>query len=285
MDYYIIIHGGCGSLIKNKNLEKEIKKELTNVILIGEELLKNNNNAKKVGVKCIQLLEDCEYFNAGKGAVYNKDKKHQLDCTAMDGKSNTYVGLGNIKNVKNPIILANKMFTHYPNTIIVGNNTTTLAKKYNLKIVDNSYYDSKYSKIHNEVKYSTVGIVVQDTKNNIFCANSTGGLENKPIDRISGSAFILSDVYCDNEIGGISCSGKGEIMTKYGCALDIINRMKYKKITMNQSMNELINILPNKTAGFIGIDKKNNKICCKYNTTNFFRAYTSNNLKNIIIKK
>tara|TARA_B100001094_G_scaffold328872_1_gene390322 strand:- start:836 stop:1717 length:882 start_codon:yes stop_codon:yes gene_type:complete len=284
MSYYIIIHGGCGSLIENKNLEKEIKKELKDIIIVGENLLKNNSNSRKVGVKCIQLLEDCEYFNAGKGAVYNKEKKHQLDCTAMDGKSNTYVGLGNIKNVKNPIILANKMFTHYPNTIIVGNNTTKLAKKFNLKIVNNSYYDSKYSKIHNEVKYSTVGIVVMDKKGNIFCANSTGGLEGKPVDRISGSAFILSDVYCNNNFGGISCSGKGEVMTKYGCGLDIINRMKYKNISMNKAMNELINELPNKTAGFIGIDKKNKTICCKYNTTNFFRSYTSSELKNIITK-
>tara|TARA_B100001093_G_scaffold83926_1_gene75476 strand:+ start:941 stop:1798 length:858 start_codon:yes stop_codon:yes gene_type:complete len=284
MGYYIIIHGGAGGLITQESLGKEIKKELSNVIKKGEELLKNKKTAKEVGIECIRLLEDCELFNAGKGAVYNKENKHQLDCTAMDGKSNTYVGLGNVSKVKNPILLANKMFKHYPNTIIVGNNTTKLAKQYKLDIVNNSYYNSKYGKLHSEIKYSTVGVVVLDTYGNMFSANSTGGISGKPIDRISGSAFILSDVFCNNDYGGISCSGKGEIMTKYGCAFDIINRMKYKNVSMNVSMNELIKILPNKVGGFIGIDKKNKKICCKYNTKNFFRAYASSDLKNIIVK-
>lgn len=58
--------------------------------------------------------------------------------------------------------------------------------------------------------HDTVGAVAIDTRGNVAAATSTGGITYKRTGRVGDSPLIGSGAYCDNEVGGVSCTGHGE---------------------------------------------------------------------------
>ncbi len=56
----------------------------------------------------VRNFEDCELFNAGKGSVFTRDGKHELDASIM--VSDLRCGaVSAVTNIKNPITLARKV--------------------------------------------------------------------------------------------------------------------------------------------------------------------------------
>ena len=58
--------------------------------------------------------------------------------------------------------------------------------------------------------HDTVGAVAMDVTGNIAAATSTGGISLKRVGRVGDTPLVGSGAYCDNEIGGASCTGHGE---------------------------------------------------------------------------
>ena len=81
-------------------------------------------------------------------------------------------------------------------------------------------------------KFGTVGCAVLDKYGNLAAGTSTGGLFNKDRGRIGDTAVINISTYANNQIGGLSLTGKGEYILKHAIAYDIIARMKYKLICL-----------------------------------------------------
>ena len=62
--------------------------------------------------------------------------------------------------------------------------------------------------------HDTVGAVAFDVSGNLAVATSTGGMSLKRVGRVGDSALIGSGAYCDNALGGVSCTGHGEAIAK-----------------------------------------------------------------------
>ena len=277
--YSLVIHGGAGDLSKkavkevNKitgytDVEKEYKKALKECCELGENILENGGTAKDAVIDCITFMENHELFNAGKGSSPNKKNKFRLEAAIMDGKDGSYGACALINKVKNPIQLANKIMISDDKAKFVGGNKETykLAKKYNLKTVPWRYFRSEYrnqlNNINSKHNYGTVGAVAMDQLGNIVAGTSTGGLYNKEKGRIGDTPIINISTYANNKIGGISLTGKGEYILKHAIAHDIISKMKYKKISMEKAIKELLPELKKNNVGIIGIDAKNGE--CNY---------------------
>ena len=292
--YSLVIHGGAGDLSKkaikevnkitgHQDIEEEYKKALTECCKIGENILKSKGTAKDAVLACITYLENNELFNAGKGSSPNRKNKFRLEASIMDGKDGSYGSCALINKVKNPIQLADKIMTSEDTCKFIGGSYATykLAKKHKLEIVASKYYKSKYrnqlNNINSKHNYGTVGAVAMDMSGNIVAGTSTGGLFNKDRGRIGDTAVINISTYANNQIGGLSLTGKGEYILKHAIAYDIIARMKYKKISMEKAILELLPTLEKNNVGIIGIDAKTGKVSMNFNTTRMFRGYVSSN--------
>ena len=69
-------------------------------------VLRGGGNAPEAVKAAIVTLEDNPLFNAGKGAVFTTDGKHELDASIMDGETLDTGAVTGVEHIKNPILLA-----------------------------------------------------------------------------------------------------------------------------------------------------------------------------------
>ena len=70
-------------------------------------------------VASVVVLEDCPLFNAGKGAVFTHDGRHELDASIMDGSTRKAGAVAGVSIVKNPITAARAVMDHSPHVLLV----------------------------------------------------------------------------------------------------------------------------------------------------------------------
>lgn len=256
--YSIIIHGGATEMDDGTGWRVAIEKCLK----LGEKMSLDNCTAREIVVALVTFLEDFETFNAGKGSALNQNKEHELEATIVE--NNKYGSVSRVTQVKNPIQLANCIMNEYGMKHISGEQTTELAIKYQLPIVDNNYYTTEYRKEEWKKKHmdpenfngstGTVGVVVRDSSGNICAGTSTGGLCYKEPGRIGDTCNICASTYANNEIGGLSTTGKGEIFVQYAVAANIVALHKYGNISFRKAAKTIIKSLPKAAGAVIGID-------------------------------
>ena len=74
--------------------------------------------------------------------------------------------------------------------------------------------------------HDTVGAVALDLDGNLAAATSTGGISLKRVGRVGDAPLVGSGAYCDNEIGGVSCTGHGESIAKVVLAHRVLNLLQ-----------------------------------------------------------
>ena len=151
----IIIHGGAGNLTRT-SIPRErydvYRASLLNILEKAEELLrKPGSTALDVATYAVTLLEDDPLYNSGKGAVFTREGKNELECSIMvsNGYKKRGVGCMLLSHVKNPIKLARELLIkgeeadgggaadhcQYSGEFVEG-----LGKNWGLEIVDPSYF-------------------------------------------------------------------------------------------------------------------------------------------------
>lgn len=89
-------------------------------------------------------------------------------------------------------------------------------------------------------KGGTIGAVALDRCGNLVAATSTGGFGSKTPGRVGDSPIIGAGTYADNRTAAISATGHGETFIRRVAAYDIIARMRYKGLTLEQAVSEVI---------------------------------------------
>ncbi|KIK67095.1 hypothetical protein GYMLUDRAFT_69288 [Collybiopsis luxurians FD-317 M1] len=157
--YVLVIHGGAGTMSREKSTEAQIKAYhagLRVALEAGHEVLKEGGEAMDAAVKAVSALEDNIIFNAGKGAVFNVDGKNELEASIMLSKppgshpsippSRRGIGLTLLTRIRNPCQLARKLYltpTAAPHTFLSGANAETIAESLGFTLVDPSYFFSE----------------------------------------------------------------------------------------------------------------------------------------------
>ncbi|HHL32065.1 MAG TPA: isoaspartyl peptidase/L-asparaginase [Oceanospirillales bacterium] len=296
----IVIHGGAGTILKQNlsdDKERAIRAKLKEAIEAGYNILQNKGSSTEAVMAAINVLENSPLFNAGRGAVYTKDGKHELDASIMRGSDLQAGAVAGVTRVKNPINAANAVMLHSPHVMLSGQGADHFAKKQKLTRVENKYFDSAYrlqqwqhinakkeislseDLLQTDHKYSTVGAVAIDHTGTITAGTSTGGMTNKAYGRIGDSPIIGAGTYADNRSCGISATGHGEYFIRYAVAHDICARVLYKNIPLQQSAQEVINGELKKAGGdggIIGLDIYGNPVMV-FNTTGMYRGYKTEN--------
>jgi beta-aspartyl-peptidase (threonine type) len=295
-----LVHGGAGTILKSSmtpQLEKDYRSGLELALAAGYQILEKGGSSLLAVEASVKVLEDNPLFNAGKGAVFTHDKKHELDASIMDGKTLKAGAVAGVTNIKNPVNLAMKILRESDYVMLCGEGAEKFAAQHGVKQVESSYYftDFRYQQLlqiidtdkfqldHNvkltkvgedNKKFGTVGAVALDMDGNLAAATSTGGLTNKRFGRIGDSPIIGAGTYANNATCAVSCTGQGETFIRNVVAYDISCLMEYKGLNLAEACRFVVNKLNQQDpecGGLIAIDKSG-EICFEFNTPGMYRG-------------
>ena len=126
----ILIHGGAGTILReamDSDTERQYRAELTAILTAAQQVLADGGSALDAITVAVRMLEDCPLFNAGRGAVYTAEGKHELDAAVMDGAT---LGAGAIccaTRVRNPVLAARRVMEASEHVLFAGEGADAFA--------------------------------------------------------------------------------------------------------------------------------------------------------------
>ncbi len=285
-------------------LEEQYRLGLQLALDAGYSVLENGGTAVTAVKTAVVHLEDNPLFNAGKGSVFTKKGINELDAAIMDGKTLEAGAIAGVRNVRNPVELAEQVMMHSGHVFLSGKGANDFAIKQGIKLESDEYFysqlrydqwrdirdsdsymlDHKSDKLIGAVKerkFGTVGAVACDIHGNIAAATSTGGMTNKQYGRIGDSPLIGIGTYANNKTCAISCTGHGEPFIRAVAAHDVSCLMEYKHLSLQQACEEVVlnKLVEMKgEGGLIAIDTAGN-VSLVFNCAGMYRGVKSSDGK------
>jgi len=283
--YTLVIHGGAGNITPDfldAAQEAAYTAALNEALEAGAEVLKSGGSAEAAVVAAIVVLEDNPLFNAGRGAVFTKKGLHEMDAALMRGRDLAAGAVAGVRNIKNPITLAQAVMHHSGHVFLSGKGASEFALQQGMEQVPDAYFFNKeryeqwmeirdsdfYQLDHKgdnlkgaDYKFGTVGAAALDQQGNLAAGTSTGGMTNKRFGRIGDSPVIGAGTYANNETCALSCTGHGELFLRAVAAHDVSCLMAYKGMSLQEACDTVVHDKLKKMGGeggMIAVDAKGN---------------------------
>ncbi len=297
--FTITIHGGAGTILKEDmtpELEQAYSTALQDALDSGYAVLANNGTAVDAVEQAVKSLENNVLFNAGRGSVFTKKGEHEMDASIMDGSNLMAGAVAGVRNVVNPIELANAVMLKSDHVFLSGNGAVDFALQQGVALAGDDYFftqfrydqwklvrdsnitsldhNTKVDTLMKDKKFGTVGAAACDAFGNIAAATSTGGMTNKKYNRIGDTPVIGSGTYANNNTCAISCTGHGELFIRAVAAYDVSCLMEYKGLSLHDAMNIVVNdklVKINGEGGMIGVDAQGN-YAMLFNSAGMYRG-------------
>lgn len=296
--YAITVHGGAGTIEPGSiTPEKEMAYHvgIEEALQAAYKILSRQGSALDAVEAAVRSLEDNPLFNAGKGAVFTHDGKHELEASIMCGKTLKAGAASRLNAVKNPVSLARKILDHSEFVFMCGSGAEEFAREQNLEFQLEDYFftHERYQELKQKQEkewqkanalqdtdhtpgksLGTVGAVALDIHGNLAAATSTGGLTNKKYGRIGDTPLIGCGTYANNATCAVSCTGDGEFFIRTVAAHEVYSLVTYKGISMQEAcdivIHERLKAIEGE-GGLIAIDRQGN-IGMAYNSPNMHRG-------------
>lgn len=251
----ILIHGGFFSESSQSSETKNQKQQALIRILEKSKVYLQNHNALETSIYASTLLEDDPLFNAGIGSQIQNDGKIRMSAAIMDGNTQKFSGVINIENVKNPVLVAQKLLDE-DDRVLAGIGAIRYAQAcgFDAYSTETAQRKEEYLAKKKSQGTGTIGCVVLDKNGALAAATSTGGKGFEIPGRVSDSATIAGN-YANSDCA-ISCTGVGEDIVSGGLATKIVTRVTdgmSLKSAFEKSFSELKPF--NGFAGAIGVAK------------------------------
>ncbi|MEI7471608.1 MAG: isoaspartyl peptidase/L-asparaginase [Chitinophagaceae bacterium] len=308
--FSLAIHGGAGTILKEDmtpELESAYMKGMEASLAVGFAVLEQGGSAVNAVKAAIISLEDNLLFNAGRGSVFTKKGVQEMDAAIMSGKDLAAGAVSGLRNVRNPIELANEVMLHSNHVFLSGKGANDFAIKQGIKLEPDEFFFSQFrydqwkairdsdnysldhthqglEELMRDKKFGTVGAVACDQNGDIAAATSTGGMTNKKYGRIGDSPLIGCGTYANNKSCAISCTGHGEPFICAVAAHDVSCLMEYKGLSLEAAMDIVIHDkLPKMDGegGMIGMDAAGN-VSMQFNSAGMYRGMMNSEGEKII---
>ena len=246
-DFTLVIHGGAGhEMMLNSKVVEVIEFALQTALGLGSQVLQHGGSSLDAVQKSVEALEDCFLFNAGKGSVFNKDGKNEMEANIVDG-SRIYSGsVASLQRVKKNIKAARCVMEKSPHSMIVGDG----AEDFVQGLEPEKPLGSKSN--HSQ----TVGAVALDRWHKLAAATSTGSLVGKLKGRVGDTALVGAGIYGDDKLA-IFCSGDGDVFLRHTVAQQVASLYHHKGYTLRKACREVISEnLKGICVGIIAVDSK-----------------------------
>ncbi len=289
----LLIHGGAG-VIRDQltpRIQSDVKRDLRRALDAGHAVLAAGGSSLDAVCASVVVLEDSPHFNAGKGAVFTHDGRHELDASIMDGSTRRAGAIAGVQRVRNPVLLAREVMEKSDHVMLFGDGAEAFAESVGTVFVEPAYFhtDERWRQwqaaLTNEkageqseqgraIHYGTVGAVALDQDGRLAAATSTGGMTNKRWGRVGDSPIIGAGTYADARCA-ISATGWGEYFIRSTAARDISARVEFGGQTITEAAHALImDVIPQLggDGGVIALDADGN-FTLPYNTDGMYRGW------------
>jgi len=228
-DPKLILHGGAGSPIRDRERRAEVRASLTEIRDALYEKLDRGMASRDAVVEGCRRLEDDPNFNAGHGAVLQSDGTVRLSAALMEGSRGAFSGVVNASNLRHPIDLA-EFLQDETDRVIAGSGTSALMRELGTPVDDpmtekrleewlhqrRDSFEAEMAEVVSEggagpgsaPGSGTIGVVALDRRGEIAAGTSTGGRGFERVGRVSDSAMPAGN-YATGA-AGVSCTGIGE---------------------------------------------------------------------------
>ncbi|TDP61273.1 isoaspartyl peptidase/L-asparaginase family protein [Roseateles toxinivorans] len=307
----LAIHGGAGTLLRSGMSQAKAaayEAALKRVLQAGQQQLAAGASALDVVVEAVRELEECELFNAGRGAVYTAVGTHELDACVMDGAGLRAGAVAGMAFTRNPVLAARAVLEHSEHVLLMGEAADVFAAGQGLEQVAPDWFgtpqrleqlrraqagargqlldhdgqhavtacgtDSGAAPLDETTKFGTVGAVALDAQAHLAAATSTGGMTNKQPGRIGDSPLIGAGCYANDATVAVSCTGTGEAFMRGVAAYDLAALMDYAGLSLKEAAERVVmDKLPRLggRGGLIAV-AANGEVCLPFNTEGMYRG-------------
>ncbi|WP_459446865.1 isoaspartyl peptidase/L-asparaginase family protein [Erwinia amylovora] len=293
----IAIHGGAGAIARasmDASQEQHYRQALSQIIAGAQASLAAGRSALDVVTEAVRQLEECPLFNAGRGAVFTHQGRHELDACIMDGRTRAAGAVAGVTRVRNPVLAARAVLENSPHVLFISEGAESFAEQQGLEMVDNHFFSTPQRRVQLESaiaagqmrldhdgdtidadrKFGTVGAVACDGAGNLAAATSTGGITNKQAGRVGDSPLPGAGCYTSAGVA-VSCTGSGEAFMRLLAAYDVAALMEYGGLSLHRAAQQVImQKIPalGGSGGLIAVDAAGN-LALPFNSEGMYRAY------------
>jgi L-asparaginase / beta-aspartyl-peptidase len=275
----LVVHGGAG-VIERSQLgpegDKAYREGLKNAVEAGAAVLDKGGSSLDAVEAAIHVLEDDPHFNAGRGAVFSREGKNEMDSSIMDGSNLAAGAVAGIQRTRHPISAARAVMEKSPHVMIAGPGADLFAASVGLEQQPPSFFftESRWQGLVKELTkqgkpiparpqgvpasgpeipvarvvdespdghtYGTVGVVALDRHGNVAAGTSTGGMQGKMPGRVGDSPIIGAGTYASNQSCAVSATGTGEYFIRLGVAREICNLVYFKGMKLQEAADQVI---------------------------------------------
>ncbi len=286
----LAIHGGAGDAAGGAGHTPH-RAALADIA--GEMLawLREGRSALDAVERAVMRLEECPLFNAGVGAVLNRDGAPELDASIMDGATRACGAVAGVSRTRSPVQLARAVMEKSPHVLFMGEGADALARELHLPEVTPDYFvtEERFRQLKDaharnlitldhddldDAAFGTVGAVARDKDGHLAAATSTGGLTNKHPGRVGDTAIVGVGTFADDATVALSCTGTGESFIRAGFGHHIHGRMAFSGWDLARACGEALERVRGYQGrgGCIAIDRDGN-LALPYNSKLMFRAW------------
>jgi L-asparaginase / beta-aspartyl-peptidase len=275
----IVVHGGAGTIAKDMDpkLVDNYRASLRQGLGLGKDILAKGGTSLDAVEAVVRFFEDDSLFNAGRGAVYTHDGRHEMDAAIMDGKTLDCGAVAAVTVIRNPIALARLVMEKSKHVFLAGEGAEAFASEQHVTTVDPHYFDTRkrweqLQKALADDKFGTVGCVALDQHGNLAAATSTGGLTNKRWGRIGDTPVVGAGTYANNRSCAVSCTGQGEQFIRNVVAHDVAALVEYKNLSVREAATIVVfSKLKPGDGGLIALSHTG-EIAMVFNSTGMYRG-------------
>ncbi|MBX3283110.1 MAG: isoaspartyl peptidase/L-asparaginase [Acidobacteria bacterium] len=282
----LAIHGGAGTVVKSSMtpaLEAEYRSGLEDALRKGWGVLEANGTALDAVQAAVTALEDFPLFNAGRGSVFTHDGRQEMDASIMDGSTLRAGAVAEVRNIRNPILLARAVMDKTVHVLLAGEGAMQFAAEQGFALEPDEYFFTEHRWLQLQDAISSDRVQLDHAGSPPY----EGGAA-VPVSSIGTDGVVLSDrtqkpigtvgaVACDsqgrlaaatstggmtnkkfgrvgdtpligagtyaNELCAVSCTGHGEYFMRAATAFDVAARMAYKGLSLEDAANETVSQL------------------------------------------
>jgi isoaspartyl peptidase/L-asparaginase-like protein (Ntn-hydrolase superfamily) len=276
----IALHGGAGTLRKSDMSARQAARyraALQDALIKGYSILRNNGTSLDAVAAAVVAMEDSPLFNAGRGAVYNAEGRHELDAAIMDGATLRAGAVACVGRIRNPVLAARAVMEHTRHVLLAGRGAERFARARNLAMVSPGYFATRTRLTALRRKlvghHGTVGAVALDRDGNLAAATSTGGFTAKLAGRIGDTPLVGAGTYADNATCAVSGTGLGEAFIRCVLAHDVAARMRYRGDPLSRAATAALGRIARLGAdgGLVAVDRRGN-LAMPFTSPGMYRA-------------
>lgn len=230
--YALVIHGGAGPRAHPLTAEEQADREegLTLALRAGQRVLEDGGSAEEAVCAAVVELEDCAFFNAGRGAALTTDGRAELDACVMRG-DRAAGAVAAATHARNPVRAAQAVLGRTPHVLIADPTPEQLAE-WECAVADQGHFvvprqRQMLARRLERRTHGTVGAVARDRSGHVAAATSTGGITGQLPGRVGDTPVVGAGTFADDSTLAVSGTGTGEFFVRGVLAHDLYARVRY----------------------------------------------------------